>query len=140
MKRLESVALVSGMVLAGMNLWTGVPFAGVWVGSRFTGDSSITMGAVFVVVLTMGVLGYALVRALSAMDARHRQLTGRVRTVRRHTPWLRAMSGERPHDPAGQDAGLAALDYILVSLVVVAVLAFEVWLMFFAGSSLPTGT
>ena len=135
-KRIQQVALVSGMTLAAINLWTGVPLAALWLGSRVTGDASISMVAVLVVVVSMTALGIAVVRSLSWMDYRMRRITGRERTVRRHTPWLRSMSGERVHDPHARGSQLGALDYVLVAGVVACIIAFELWFFFVSGSPL----
>jgi len=50
------------------------------------------------------------------------------------------MSGERPHDLAGADAPLSALEFVLVGAVIVCYLTFEVW-FFLSGCSLggPSG-
>ena len=68
------------------------------------------------------------------MGAKDDQLSGRQATVRRHTPWLRSMSGERPANMPGVRAQLNALEYVLVAGVVLAFLAFEYWFFFEAGS------
>jgi hypothetical protein len=133
-RRLENVALISGMTLGTINLWTGVPVLALWLGSRATGGASISMLALLVVVATMIVGSLAIVRALAWMDARQRRLTGRAREVRRHAPWLRSMRGERAHDPAATQSQLGALDYVLVAVVVACVIAFEVWFFFFSTS------
>ena len=73
---------------------------------------------------------------LSALSNRHDRLTGKSATVRRHTPWLRSMSGERPANMPGVRAQLNALEYVLVVGVILAVLAFEYWFFFKAGSPL----
>lgn len=135
-RRIEQLALVSGMTLASINLWTGVPLMALWLGSRVTGDASISMFAVFVVVMSMLALGFAVVRALAWMDYRLRRLTGRERTVRRHAPWLRSMRGERVHDPHATGSQLDALDYVLVAVVVACLISFELWFFFVSGSPL----
>jgi hypothetical protein len=133
-RRLEQVALASGMTLAAINLWTGVPLLALWLGSRATGGAQISMLAVLVVVVTMAGGGLAVTRALAWMDARQRRLTGRERGVRRHAPWLRSMRGERAHDPTAPHSQLDALDYVLVAAVVACVVGFEIWFFFFSTS------
>ena len=132
--RLERVALVAGMTLASLNIWTGAPLLGLFVGSRVTGGGQITMFAVFVVAVVIGAAALGLIQLLGILSARHDALTGRKATVRRHTPWLRSMSGERPHDVPGGRPQLTALEYLLVGWVVIAVVAFEIWFFFFSGS------
>jgi hypothetical protein len=48
------------------------------------------------------------------------------------------MRGER-EELARERAGISGIERIVVISVVAAVLAFEVWFFFFAGSSLPSG-
>ncbi len=133
-KRLMRVALVAGMVLATINIFTGAPLFGLWAGSRVVTDGQITMLAVLVIAVVMFAACYLMAMVLAALGARHDQLTGRTATVRRHTPWLRSMSGERPSNVPGGQARLNALEYVLVGGVVVVVLLFEWWFFFKAGS------
>ena len=44
------------------------------------------------------------------------------------------MSGERSHGEPGTWPQLTALEYLMVSMVVLAVLLSEVWFFFFSGS------
>jgi hypothetical protein len=92
------------------------------------------MGAVLAVVVTIGFVCWLLVRALGAMSRSYDGLIGRTATVRRHTPWLRSMSGEREHGQPGADAHLTPLEYILVGVVLLAYLAFELWFFFLSSS------
>jgi hypothetical protein len=129
-KRLVLIAL---MALAAINLFTGAPLFAIWVGSRVQGEAGgLSMTAVFVVVLVMALVCWALIWALNSMGAMHDALVGR-RTARRQSPWMRAFN-----TPGGQTqgAGLRALDKVLVVAVVLAALAFEAWFFFFAGSSI----
>ena len=129
-KRLLLLAL---MALAAVNLFTGAPLFAVWVGSRVQGDSGgLSMTAVFVVVLVLALVCWALIWALNAMGAMNDGLVGRP-AGRRQSPWMRPFN-----DPGGpsEGASLRALDKILVGAVVLAGLAFETWFFFFAGSSI----
>jgi len=74
------------------------------------------------------------VRALGLMGRTYDAITGHTATVRRHTPWLRSMSGEREHGQPGADAHLTPLEYILVGVVLLAYLVFELWFFFFSSS------
>jgi hypothetical protein len=129
-KRLGLVAL---MALAAVNLFTGAPLFAIWVGARVQGDAGgLSMTAVVTVVVVLALAGAALVWALNALGAKHDELIGRP-AARRQSPWMRAFN-----TPSGrsQAASLGALDRVLVGAVVLAVLAFETWFFFFAGSSL----
>jgi hypothetical protein len=128
--RLERVALVAGMAVAGVSLWTAAPLLGVWVGSRVAPSSGISMLAL----ATIGLVCWLPLRALAWMGITYDRLTGRTATGRRHTPWLRSMRGEREHGQPGAEAQLTPLEYVLVGVVLLAWLAFEVWFFFFSSS------
>ncbi len=130
----KRVMLMSLMSLAAVNLFTGAPLFAVWVGSRVQGDSGgLTMTAVFVVVLVMALVCWALIWALNAMGAKHDELIGRPQGRRRQSPWMKPFNS-----PSGRKEGVAlrAIDKVLVCAVVLAGLAFEAWFFFFAGSSI----
>jgi hypothetical protein len=137
--RLRRVPVVAAMVLCAVNLWTGAPLLAIWTGAQVVPSSGLSMAAVGVVVVVLAIACLALVSTLTWLGALHDRLTGRPPPGRRQAPWMRAMSGERPHQRAAAAPPLRALDYVLVGAVVAAVLAFEVWFFFFAGSSLGSG-
>jgi len=135
--RLEKVALIAAMALVTLNIWTGAPLLGLWLGSRVAPDSGgISMLALFVVVLTIGVAAVALLKLLAVLQYRHDRISG-IGSARRQTPWLKPMSGERSRRLGGVAAPLSAAEYAVIAGVVLAVVAFEVWFFFFSGSSLP---
>jgi hypothetical protein len=132
--RLERVLLVAGMAVASVSIWTAAPLLGLWVGSRVAPSSGISMPALAAVVATIGLVSWLLLRALAWLGITYDRLTGHSATVRRHTPWLRSMRGEREHGQPGVEPHLTPLEYILVGGVLVAWLAFELWFFFFSTS------
>jgi hypothetical protein len=136
--RLKQTALALATALVAVNIWTGAPLFAVWVGSRIQRSSSsgLSMGAVFAVIVLLALLEIALTLTLTRLGAVYDELTGRPLAARRTSPWLRSMRGER-EDVARRRHGISALERIVVISVVAAVMAFEVWFFFFAGSSLP---
>jgi hypothetical protein len=86
----------------------------------------------------MAVACLALIGLLGVITNAYRG-TSRAAVVRRPAPWLRSVRGERPHGRDSGEPALDALDYALVSVVVLAIAAFEVCFVFYGGSSLPTG-
>jgi hypothetical protein len=121
------------MALSAVNIWTGAPLLGLWVGSQLQGSGPPEMGPIFaaVAVMVAGIL--VLMRLLTVLGTRYDARFGLDRQVRRHVPWLRSMRGERPHEH-GEAIRISALDRVLVITVVVAVVAFEIWFFFFSGS------
>ncbi len=125
--------LLALIALTSVNLFTGAPLFAIWVGSRVQGDSgSLSMTAVFAVVVVMALVCSALVWALNRMSAAHDALIGRP-PARRQTTWMRPFNAGSAR---AQQTSLRAIDRILVGAVVIAGLAFETWFFFFAGSSL----
>jgi hypothetical protein len=132
----QRVPLAIATTLAAINIWTGAPLFAVWVGSQAAGDSGLSMGAVFVVILVLAVSVIGLTVALSYLSARYDEVTGRPPAQRRTSPWLRSMRGER-EEVARKSRGISGPERIVVLSVVVCVIVFEIWFFFFAGSSLP---
>ena len=130
----QRVALQIAMALSAINIWTGAPLLAVWVGSRVVDSTQVTMGAVLLVVTVLFASCLGLIWALNAASAAHDRLTGRKQSVRRHVSWLRSMRAERV-DWERSRATVTALDRIVVAMVVLAVIAFEIW--FFVASPSP---
>ena len=132
-RRAELAGLLAAMIVAAVNIPLGATLLGLWAASRAVGDAQITMGAIFVFVIVAGAAGLALTMLLGRLGARYDELRGRTQRVRRHVPWLRAMSGERV-GYAGDAQRVGALDVVLVLVVAATVIAFEIWFAFFSGS------
>jgi uncharacterized membrane protein len=134
---IKRVALVALTALVAINVWTGSPLLAVWVGSRVQGGMGLSMTAVFSVIAVLAVLVFLLAWALTWLNAKYDELTGRPPAARQTSPWLRSMRDEREKDVRSK-YGISAVEKVVVVTVVAAVLVFEVWFFFFAGSSLPS--
>ena len=141
--RLKRLGLAVATAVVSVNVWTGAPLFAIWVGSRFEGwvggggaSGGTSMRAVFVLVLVLAALELALTFVLAKLSAAYDDLTGRPEAARRTSPWLRSMRGER-EEVARKKQGISGVERVVVISVVLAMLAFEVWFFFFAGSSLP---
>jgi hypothetical protein len=134
---LKKIVLVTASALCSINMWTGAPLLAVWVGSKVQGNlNNLSMTAVFSVILVLGALVFLLAWALTWINAKYDEVAGRPPAARHTSPWLRSMRDERDEDTR-QKFGISPVERVLVASVVAAVLAFEVWFFFFAGSSLP---
>jgi hypothetical protein len=133
LKRL-SLAATTAFVTA--NIWTGAPLLALWVGSQFVGHRALSMGAVGIVVVVLGVLEFALALLLTWLNNTYDDVTGRPRTERR-ARWLRSMRGE-DEGHVSQRVGVTVLERIVMVNVYVAVLTLVVWYVFFAGAPSPT--
>jgi hypothetical protein len=138
--RLKRVLLVLSMAVVGLNIWTGSPLLALWLGSRVQGESSApSMGAVGIVVFALGAFSLTLMKALSSLGRAYDKATGQEATVRQHVPWLRSMRGERERYE-GMPLRLSPLEIVMVVMVILAVIAFEIWFFFFSGSSIGQGS
>jgi hypothetical protein len=57
--RLQRVGILAAMGVVTLNIWTGAPLLGLWVGSRVAPDSGISMLAVFVIAVVIGATAWA---------------------------------------------------------------------------------
>jgi hypothetical protein len=134
---LKKIGLVTASALCSINLWTGAPLFAVWVGSKVQGNlNNLSMTAVFSVVIVLAGMVFLLAFALTWLNAKYDDLTGRPPAARHTSPWLRSMRDEREEDTR-RKFGISPIERVVIVSVVAAVLAFEVWFFFFAGSSLP---
>jgi hypothetical protein len=136
---LKKIGLVAASALCSINLWTGAPLFAVWVGSKVQGNlNNLSMTAVFSVVAVLAAMVFLLAYALTWLNAKYDDLTGRPPAARHTSPWLRSMRDER-EDDTRRKYGISPVERVVIVSVVAAVLVFEVWFFFFAGSSLPNG-
>jgi uncharacterized membrane protein len=135
---IRKVALVTATALAAINVWTGAPLFALWVGSRVQGTDGLSMTAVAAVVGVLAVLVIALAWALTRLSAMYDELTGRPHAARHTSPWLRSMRDERA-SYVKRKYRISGVERVVVVTVAAAVLAFEIWFFFFAGSSIPHG-
>jgi hypothetical protein len=131
--RLKRLGLVSAMALTSLNVWTGSPLVALWVGSRVQGSGPPTMGAIAVVTVTIAVVSAGLLQVLNRINGAYDKLMRRQRR-KRQSPWMRSLRGEREdfHDPERDQ--LSAVERVAVGMVLVVVVAFEVWFFFFSSS------
>jgi type VI protein secretion system component VasK len=135
--RAKRLALVIASALVSVNIWTGAPLLAVWVGSQIQrAQDRLSMTALFAVVVTLAATVFVLAWLLARINGRYDELAGRSQEARYTSPWLRSMRGERESD-VRRKHGISAVERVVVVSVVGAVLVFEVWFFFFAGSSLP---
>jgi hypothetical protein len=136
--RLQRVGVVAAMGVVTLNIWTGAPLLGLWVGSRVAPASGISMVAVLVIVVVIGATAWALLLLLGRLQLAYARSGGRP-VARRQTTWLKPMSGQRTRGKGGEAPPLAATDYVVVGVVILAVAAFEIWFFFLAGAPFSKG-
>jgi hypothetical protein len=133
---LKRVLLSAATAFLTVNLLTGAPLFALWVGSQVVGEKALTIQAVFIVIVVLGVLVFAIALALARVNATYDRLIGRPTRERRLT-WLRSMRDEGWREELDQKLGITVLERIVMATVWVAVIALLVWFFAFAGSPLP---
>jgi len=129
---LKRLALAAAAAFVTVNIWTGAPLLALWVGSQAAGPTGTSMTAVFVVVVVLAALVLTLTALLGRISRRYDRLAGRA-ADRRVLPWMRSMRSERDAYVKARQ-GVSAVERVVVLSVSVAVIAFNVWFFFLAGS------
>ncbi len=127
----KRLGLAAATAFVTVNIWTGCPVLALWVGSQAVGERALSMTAIFVVVITLAVLVFALAVLLVWLNNTYDELVGRPR-IERRSPWLRSMRAEA-EGHISKRVGVTLLERIVVANVYFVVIAFMVWLVFFAG-------
>jgi hypothetical protein len=131
---LKRAAMAGATAFVTVNIWTGCPLLALWVGSQASGQQTLSMAAVGVVVAVLAVLVFSMALALTWLNNIYDQLTGRPRAERR-SAWLRSMRAEEDGH-VSQRTGITLLEQIVIVNVYVTVIALAVWWAFFAGPPL----
>jgi len=133
---LKRIVLAAITALLAVNLYTGAPLFAVWVGSRVQQGTGLTMTTVGVVLGVLVACVALLVWGLQLTEAAYKRTTGEVQK-RRTASWMRSMRDERAE--VAERRPLTGFEKVLVVCVVFAVVGFEAWFFFFAGSSIGSG-
>ena len=134
----KKTALAVAATLVAVNMWTGAPLLALWAASQLVSSISLTMGAFLLVVVVLAAAEVLLTLLLTWLHSTYDELTGRPLEARRTSPWLRSMRGER-EDIRRTRVPSSPLEKAVMLTIVAAVLAFEVWLFFFAHYTYPGG-
>jgi hypothetical protein len=132
LRPLAAAALVLLMILGGLVLWLGIPLGWLWLASQLASGTQPTAGPYMLIAVGVPISMALMAKALRRVDAVHARLTGRQAARRVPVAWLKSMRGER-HTAVP----MTALDLVLLSTAVLAVLALLVWFLAFAGNPLP---
>ena len=134
--RLKRVGMAAATAFVTANIWTGCPLLAVWVGSQAVGTKALSMGAVFIVVIVLAVLVFAMALLLTWLNNVYDELIGRER-VERRSAWLRSMRAESERH-VSRRVGITALERIVMLNVYVAVISLVVWYVLYAAPPAPT--
>ena len=133
---LKRVGMAAATAFVTANIWTGCPLLAVWVGSQAVGTKELSMGAVFVVVIVLAVLVFAMALLLTWLNNVYDGLIGRER-IERRSAWLRSMRAESERH-VSRRVGITALERIVMLNVYVAVISLVVWYVLYAAAPAPT--
>jgi hypothetical protein len=127
------VSIIALMSLGSLLLWIGIPVGWLWIGSKASSTSQASIG-IFMLILGGIVVSMVVVgKLLARLNRLYSSVTGETATVRVRLPWHRSLRGE-----TDATHPRTVLDVVMVATVVVAGVAFAIWFLFFAGSSLPS--
>jgi hypothetical protein len=110
----------------------GVPLAWVWIASQLAGDER-DLTPSLAILITAGILVSYWIVLLIGSWVRSHLVDEEVRRAQvRRMSWNRSFRDE-PHSKQGGDP----VERLFVLIAVIAIIAFEIWFFFFAGSPLP---
>jgi hypothetical protein len=127
---LKRAAMAGFTALVTVNVWTGCPLLALWVGSRAVGTGELSMFAVVVVLVVLGLLELTMMLVLAWLTSVYDELIGLQRPEQSAT-WIRRLCAP---ESAGLNRRLriTTLEGIVVINVYVAVTTLVVWSLFFA--------
>jgi hypothetical protein len=132
-RKSAKAGLIALMILSALMLWLGNPVIWLWIGSQVTTSQQGSFGPYMLVAVGILASTIAVAIVIARLNRLYERVSGEAATVRVRLPWLRSM-----RDARAPDTRITVLDLILVSTAVAGVAAFVAWLLFFAGSSLPS--
>ncbi len=127
---LKRAAMAATTALVTVNVWTGCPLLALWVGSRAVGTGDLSMAAVVVVLIVLGLLELVMMLVLAWLTNVYDEMIG-LQRAEHSTTWMRRLC-------APESAGLhrrlriTTLEGIVVINVYVAVFTLLAWYLFFA--------
>lgn len=130
----KRIALAAATSFVAVNIWTGAPLLALWIGSHAVGQTTLSMGAVGIVVGVLIALDLMMGALLLRLNRIYRGLLGAPEGQRR-AAWLRTLSSDG--DEESGEPAITLIERIVVICVYAAMGAFVVWFVFLAGSPLP---
>jgi hypothetical protein len=127
------LGLIALMIICALMLWLGNPVIWLWIGSQMTTSQQGSFGPYTLVAVGIIASTIAVSLLIARLNRLYERVSGEATTVRVRLPWLRSLRDER-----AAETRVTVLDLILVSTAVAGIASFVAWLLFFAGSSLPS--
>lgn len=129
---LERIGLAAASTLVSINVCTGFPLLALWIGSRAASGNVLSWTGIIVAIVSLSVLSWLGVVALTWLSARYDKVAGRPPRTRQPRPWEISMSAAQSAPGRGR-RDTNPVEVIAVLTVVAAFVAFEIWFFFFTG-------
>jgi hypothetical protein len=124
--------VVIAMLVAALSLWTVIPLAWVYIGSKLS-DTQFPSGGPYMVVLVGIVVSILLIAwLLGRLNRVYVRITGTNAVAPIRPAWLKSM-----RDTPTRPSGPTVLEAVIVGSVLLAGLAMGAWFFLLAGSPLP---
>jgi hypothetical protein len=122
------------MVLGAFSMWTVIPYAWLWIGSKLSHTQAPSGGPYMLVFVGIVCSIIAMSWVLSRLNQLYIRITGSDHLPHRYLPaWKKSLSDER-----ATPQGMSVLEGVILSSVLLAVLAMAIWFFIAAGSPLPS--
>jgi hypothetical protein len=133
MRSLGASALFCVMLLAALALWTVIPLAWIYIGSKVS-DTQFPAGGPYALV-AVGIVVSVLLDAwlIGRLNNVYVRLTGTNRLAPMRPSWLKSMRDTQP-----RVSSTTVVEAVLMGSVMLAMIVFALWFFFLAGSPLPS--
>jgi hypothetical protein len=120
------------MLVAAFSLWTAIPLSWIYIGSKLS-QTQFPSGGPYAIV-AIGIVASILVVAwlIGRLNDLYIHITGSNRLEPIRPTWLKSMRDATP-----VRSSVTVVEAVLMASVMLAVLAFTVWYVFWAGSPIP---
>jgi hypothetical protein len=125
-------ALIVLMAAGSVILWIGIPVGWLYLASQLVNSSQPTFGPYILILVGIPITMVVFGKLLFTLDRVFERVTGRESVTEFRAPWLKSMRAER-----SSGRRMTVLEGVMVFSVSLALFAFGVWFVVFAGSSLP---
>ena len=123
--QLYSSLLVLGMVVCSLMLWVAVPLGTLWIGSQVQAAAD-SIGPALLVMAAIATLSIGLiVNILGRINSRYLNLRETSKFAARQVPSIRGVT---------KSGKIGAIEIIMVSTAVAAIIVFMIWFITFGGS------
>jgi hypothetical protein len=124
--------LIVLMAVGSVFLWLGIPIGLIYLVSQSVNSSQPTLGPYVALIFGIPICMFIFGKLLFQLDRVFEKVTGRESQADFRAPWLKSMRAERTNRRK-----LTVLEVTMIVSVSLAIAAFGVWFIAFAGSSLP---